>query len=86
MRFVATTAAATTLLCSPVPAAMAEEKPMNLTITSTAFSPNGAIPAPYICEGNDIAPPLAWSGVPAGTRSLALIVDDPDAPDPAAPG
>ena len=58
---------------------------MSLTITSTAFSPNGAIPALYTCEGKDLSPPLAWSGVPAGIRSLALIVDDPDAPDPAAP-
>ena len=58
---------------------------MGLTITSTAFSPIGAIPALYTCEGKDISPPLAWSGVPAGTRSLALIVDDPDAPDPARP-
>ena len=58
---------------------------MSLTITSTAFAPNGAIPALYTCEGEDLSPPLAWSGVPAGTKSLALIVDDPDAPDPAAP-
>ena len=58
---------------------------MSLTITSSAFSPNAAIPATYTCEGNDVSPPLAWSGVPAGTKSLALIVDDPDAPDPAAP-
>jgi Raf kinase inhibitor-like YbhB/YbcL family protein len=64
---------------------MAEEKPMSLTITSTAFSPNGAIPTLYTCERKDLSPPLAWSGVPAGIRSLALIVDDPDAPDPAAP-
>jgi Raf kinase inhibitor-like YbhB/YbcL family protein len=39
----------------------------------------------YTCEGADVSPPLAWSGVPAGTKSLALIVDDPDAPDPDAP-
>jgi len=39
----------------------------------------------YTCQGQDVSPPLAWKGVPAGTRSLALIVDDPDAPDPAAP-
>ena len=58
---------------------------MSLSITSTAFSANGAIPALYTCEGKDISPPLAWSDLPAGTRSLALIVDDPDAPDPAAP-
>ena len=58
---------------------------MRLTITSTAFAHNGAIPSLYTCEGKDISPPLAWNGAPAGTKSLVLIVDDPDAPDPAAP-
>ena len=58
---------------------------MNLTITSTAFAPNGEIPALYTCEGKDVSPPLAWSGAPAGTKTFALIVDDPDVPDPAAP-
>jgi len=58
---------------------------MSLTITSTAFAHNGEIPSLYTCEGKDISPPLAWTGVPAGTKSLSLIVDDPDAPDPAAP-
>ena len=58
---------------------------MALTITSTAFAPGAAIPAVYTCEGKDISPPLAWSGAPSGTKSFALIVDDPDAPDPAAP-
>lgn len=58
---------------------------MSLAITSTAFAANAAIPALYTCEGRDLSPPLAWSGVPAGTKSLALVVDDPDAPDPAAP-
>jgi Raf kinase inhibitor-like YbhB/YbcL family protein len=62
-----------------------QEAAMSLTITSTAFAPNGAIPAVYTCEGRDASPPLAWSGVPPGAKSLALIVDDPDAPDPAAP-
>ena len=56
-----------------------------LTITCNAFAPNGAIPALYTCEGKDLSPPLAFSGVPAATKSLALIVDDPDAPDPAVP-
>jgi Raf kinase inhibitor-like YbhB/YbcL family protein len=65
--------------------AIAEEKPMSLIVTSSAFTPNGAIPALYTCEGKDISPPLAWSGTPAATKSFALIVDDPDAPDPAAP-
>ena len=58
---------------------------MSLTITSAAFAANAAIPSLYTCEGKDISPPLAWGGLPPGTRSLALIVDDPDAPDPAAP-
>ena len=58
---------------------------MTLTITSSAFVHNGAIPARYTCDGRDISPPLAWSGLPAGAKSLVLIVDDPDAPDPKAP-
>ena len=58
---------------------------MSLTIASIAFPANGAIPAAYTCEGDDRSPPLAWSGAPAGTKSFALVVDDPDAPDPAAP-
>lgn len=58
---------------------------MNLALTSTAFVNNGTIPRRYTCEGDDLSPPLSWSGVPDGAKSLALIVDDPDAPDPAAP-
>lgn len=58
---------------------------MPLTLNSTAFSNGASIPKQYTCQGNDISPPLSWSGVPAGTKSLILIVDDPDAPDPAAP-
>jgi len=54
-------------------------------LTSTAFIQGGEIPARYTCQGEDVSPALAWSGLPAGTRSLALIVDDPDAPDPQAP-
>ena len=56
-----------------------------LTLTSPAFEPHGAIPPRFTCDGEDLSPPLSWRGTPAGTRSLALIVDDPDAPDPAAP-
>jgi Raf kinase inhibitor-like YbhB/YbcL family protein len=56
-----------------------------LSISSSAFQAGGAIPAEYTCDGDNISPPLSWSGVPSGTRSLALIVDDPDAPDPKAP-
>lgn len=62
-----------------------EGKPMSMTLSSQAFSHGGSIPKRYTCEGEDTSPDLAWSGVPAGTKSLALIVDDPDAPDPAAP-
>ncbi len=58
---------------------------MSLTITSSAFAAGAEIPASYTCEGKDVSPPLAWSGAPTGTKSFALIVDDPDAPDPAAP-
>jgi Raf kinase inhibitor-like YbhB/YbcL family protein len=56
-----------------------------MELTSTAFAAQGEIPRRYTCEGEDIAPPLFWSGVPGTAKSLVLIVDDPDAPDPAAP-
>jgi len=56
-----------------------------LTLTSTAFAANSEMQGKLTCEGADVPPPLAWAGVPPGTRSLALMVDDPDAPDPAAP-
>jgi Raf kinase inhibitor-like YbhB/YbcL family protein len=58
---------------------------MALTLTSSAFKHNGVIPALYTCQGKDVSVPLAWSGVPAGAKSLVLILDDPDAPDPKAP-
>ena len=53
---------------------------MSLSVSSPAFEEGQEIPARYTCEGQDISPPLNWEGVPAGTRSLALIADDPDAP------
>lgn len=56
-----------------------------LSVTSPAFANQGAIPKLYTCDGRNVSPPLALSGVPAGTQSLAVIVEDPDAPDPAAP-
>lgn len=58
---------------------------MTLELRSSVFAHQGGIPAKYTCDGEDLSPPLSWSGVPEGTRSLALIVDDPDAPDPKAP-
>lgn len=56
-----------------------------LALTSAAFTQQGSIPQEYTCQGRDVPPPLSWSGAPEGTKSLVLIVDDPDAPDPAAP-
>jgi Raf kinase inhibitor-like YbhB/YbcL family protein len=56
-----------------------------LKISSPAFAHNGEIPRRYTCQGEDVSVPLEWSGVPAGAKSLVLIVDDPDAPDPRAP-
>jgi Raf kinase inhibitor-like YbhB/YbcL family protein len=58
---------------------------MQFKLTSSAFADGQPIPAKYTCDGDDISPPLEWEGTPAGTKSLALIVDDPDAPDPKAP-
>ena len=68
-----------------VPALARGEAAMSLTLTSPAFEHNGDIPAVYTCDGKDISPALEWSGIPAEAKSLVLIVDDPDAPDPAAP-
>ena len=58
---------------------------MPLTLTSPAFPHNGSMPACLTCDGRDLSPELRWSGLPAATKSLVLIVDDPDAPDPVAP-
>ncbi len=59
--------------------------PVTMTLTSPAFRAGGEIPSQYTCEGKNLSPPLEWSGVPAAAKSLALVVDDPDAPDPKAP-
>ena len=56
-----------------------------MNLSSSAFAQNGAIPKKHTCDGGDVSPALSWSGVPAQAKSLVLIVDDPDAPDPAAP-
>lgn len=56
-----------------------------LVIRSAAFANNGSIPRKYAADGEDVSPALEWSGAPAKTRSFALIIDDPDAPDPHAP-
>jgi len=65
----------------PVEAIMTDDpRRLTMTITSPAFSEGGAIPRVNTCDGKDVSPPLAWSGVPEAARSLALICDDPDAP------
>lgn len=58
---------------------------MKLILKSDAFEDGHEIPRKYTCEGEDVSPGLTWEGLPAGTASLVLIVDDPDAPDPSAP-
>lgn len=70
---------------SPCPTFFHGRNIMALQLTSPAFEPHAAIPREHTCEGSDTSPPLEWTGVPQGARSMALIVDDPDAPDPAAP-
>jgi len=62
------------------PAEKMEEVDMSFSLTSPAFEEGQAIPAKYTCDGEDTSPVLAWNEPPAGTLSLALIMDDPDAP------
>lgn len=67
-------------------AALAEgEQNMTLSLKSPDFVHQGEIPKTFTCDGNDTSPALSWSGVPQNAKSLVLIVDDPDAPDPAKP-
>ncbi len=54
-------------------------------LRSSAFAAGAAIPSRFSCEGEDLSPPLTWDAAPSGTKCFALIVDDPDAPDPAHP-
>jgi Raf kinase inhibitor-like YbhB/YbcL family protein len=64
----------------PVEVSEERSREMAISISSSAFQEGGMIPAEYTCDGNDISPPLQWAGVPDGTKSIALICDDPDAP------
>ena len=73
------------VLAAIPPCSNGKEDAMSLTLSSPAFSHQSGIPDRYTCDGDEVSPALRWSGVPSGTESLALIVDDPDAPDPAAP-
>jgi len=54
--------------------------PASITVTSTAFADGDGVPLKYTCDGDDVSPPLAWSGVPSSATAVALVVDDPDAP------
>jgi Raf kinase inhibitor-like YbhB/YbcL family protein len=69
--------------------AVAQKAPTSKTATmkleSPAFAAQGEIPRKHTCEGDDSPPAYSWSEPPAGTKSFVLILDDPDAPDPAAP-
>ena len=78
MTFVAAALVLAALLAAP-----GGGKAMNLA--SSAFPPGGSIPPRVTCDGANVSPPLEWSGVPAQAKSLALVVTDPDAPDPKAP-
>jgi Raf kinase inhibitor-like YbhB/YbcL family protein len=80
-----TTAVITNIGRPQVDTATANTAPMTFNLASSAFTPNGSIPTKYTCDGAGISPPLVWSGAPVSTKSLALIVEDPDAPDPAKP-
>src|ERR1041385_6867212 len=75
-----TDAAATPAPTSRVDNAAKGVDKMTLKLTSTAFEEGGMIPSQYTCDGQNVSPPLAWSGLPEGTKTLALICDDPDAP------
>jgi Raf kinase inhibitor-like YbhB/YbcL family protein len=68
--------------CSSGGEALGPERdlPETITVTSSAFPAGGPIPARFTCDGQEVSPPLGWSGVPDGTAELALVVDDPDAP------
>lgn len=72
-------------LCALLAALPAAADPQAFALRSSAFAPGSGIPTRYTCEGADVSPPLAWDAPPEGTRSFALVVSDPDAPDPAAP-
>ena len=66
--------------CGPTDPADDSLVGQKMTLTSAAFPPGGAIPAKYTSDGADVSPPLTWTGTPAGTKTFALVCDDPDAP------
>src|SRR5213075_1329035 len=68
------------ILAAAPAAAFAHGKPQSLSVTSSAFGSNDAIPAEYTCDGAQMSPPMSWSKVPEDTKSIAILVEDPDAP------
>jgi Raf kinase inhibitor-like YbhB/YbcL family protein len=66
-------------------ALFAAEPVVTMKLTSSVFTNDGAIPTRYTCDGTNVSPPLSWTNPPAGTKSFALVITDPDAPDPKAP-
>lgn len=66
--------------CASTVLAPSEEDEMAMQLSSAAFQDGAGLPAKYTCDGQNVSPPLAWSGAPSGTQSLALILEDPDAP------
>lgn len=75
----------TTLMHQTLAFSVEQGAAMTLILSSSAFSYQADIPKKFTCQGADVSPALIWSGIPGNAISLALIVDDPDAPDPAAP-
>jgi Raf kinase inhibitor-like YbhB/YbcL family protein len=80
-RGIVATAVGTLVMTGCASAPLPEETDMTdaLDVTSSAFDEGGAIPSRYTCDGDDVSPPIAWSGAPDGAAAFALIVDDPDA-------
>ncbi len=68
------------LCCAVVKSGAAEHRQTTMQLSSTAFQEGAPIPAKYTCDDRNVSPPLKWTGVPPGAKSLALIADDPDAP------
>ena len=85
LRIVVATPVAAGFLAGLAPAACAAGSDAALKLESSTFAADARIPKRHTCEGQDVPPALAWTGVPKNAKSLALIVDDPDAPDPKAP-